>query len=40
MLYEVARSELQRPPKRVSWTDLSLEATTLAAIAFGLLWLV
>ena len=40
MSFLIARSELKDPPKRVSWADLSIEASALIAAAYGMLWLI
>ena len=40
MQYQVARSELQSPPKRVDLTPLFIEAVVMVLIAAALLWFV
>jgi hypothetical protein len=39
MLYQIAKSELQTPPPRISLADLSIEASALIAATFLIGWL-
>ena len=39
MLYQAAKSELQSPPERVSWSALMIEVGAFVGATLGLLWL-